>query len=105
MSCDLNEFSLEILISRVEYIRIHSKYSPPDIRELYHIEGLVAVDGYVYIQIMKGIYGLKKSALISYNKLISYMDPHSYYPVPFTTGLWEHNTRRKNLAYVWIILE
>ena len=23
------------------------------------------------------------------------MDPHSYYPVPFTTGIWVHKTRKK----------
>ena len=105
MSCDLNEFSLETLMSRVEYIRIHSKYSSPEIRERYHIEGLILVDGSVYIKIMKGMYGLKKAAIISYNQIISHMEPHGYYIVPFTTGLWAHKTRNVFFAYVWMILE
>ena len=40
------------------------------------------------------MYGLKKSDIIAYNQLISHMDTHVYYPVLFTTGLWEHKTRK-----------
>ena len=40
-------------------MRIHSKYLPPDIIDQYKIEGLIAVDGYVHIKIIKGVYGLK----------------------------------------------
>ena len=39
------------------------------------------------------MYGLKQEAIISYNKLIPRMEPHGYYPFPFTTGLWAHQTR------------
>ena len=35
---------------RVDYMIIHSKYFPPDIRELYQIDGLIAEDVYVYIK-------------------------------------------------------
>ena len=68
-------------------MRIQSKYSPPDVRALYHFDGLIAEDVYVYIKIIKGMYVLKQAAIISYNQLISYMDTHGYYLVPFTTGL------------------
>ena len=43
---------------------------------------------------IKCVYELKQAAIIAYNKLISHMDPHVYYLVPFTTGLWAHKTRR-----------
>ena len=79
---------------RADYIRIHSKYFPLGIRECYHIDVLVAADGCVYIKIIKGMYGIKQAAIIAYNQLISHMDPHGYYPVPFTTVLWSHKTRR-----------
>ena len=93
-----------IPISRAEYMRIYSQYSPPDIRDRYKIEGLIAADGYVYIKIIKGIYGLNQAAIIAYNQLILHMEPHGCYPVPFTTGLREHKTRKK-YAYVWMTLE
>ena len=73
-------------------MRIHSKYFPLDIRDQYQIEVLIAVDGYIYLKIIKGVYGLKQVAIIAYNQIILYMESHGYYPVPFTTGLWTHKT-------------
>ena len=93
MSCDLKQFFMEPPMSRAEYMRIHSKYFPPDIRYRYQIEGLISADGYLCIKIIKGMYGLKQAAIISWNQSISHMEPHGYYLVPFTTGLWSHKTR------------
>ena len=98
-------FLLETQNLRAEYIRIHSKYSPPGIRDQYQIEGLISADGYVYIKTIKGVYWLKQAAIISYNQLISHMEPHGYYPVPFKTGIWAHKTRKTIFSYVWMILE
>ena len=81
-------------MSRAEYMIIHSKYLTPDIRPLYQIDELVAEYGYVYIIIIKGMYGLKQAAIIACNQLIYNMETHSYYTVPFTTVLWYHKTRR-----------
>ena len=81
-------------MSRSEYMRIQSKYFPPDIRDRYQIDVLLAADGYVYIKIIKVMYALKHAATIVYNKIISHMAPHVYYPVPFTTVIWEHKTRK-----------
>ena len=74
-----------------EYILV---YFDLDIGALYHIDRPIVEDGYVYIKITKGVYGLKQATIIAYNQLISHMEPHGYYPVPFTTGLWAHKTRR-----------
>ena len=58
-------------MSRAEYMKINSKYFPPDIRHRYEIEKLIAVDRYVYIKIIKGMYGLNKAAIISTRLLSS----------------------------------
>ena len=62
------------------------------------------LDGYVYIKIIKGMYGLKQAANIAYNQLILHMEPHSYYPVPFTTRLWAKRPEKHNFAFVWMTL-
>ena len=79
-------------------MRIHSRYLPPDIRARYQTDGLIAADGYVYIKVVKGMYGPKQAAIISYNQLISNMEPQGYYAVLFTTGLWSQNIRRNVFA-------
>ena len=40
------------------------------------------------------MYGLKQSIIIAYNQIISHIEPHGYYPVPFATGIWAHRTRK-----------
>ena len=65
---------------------------------LNHIDGLIAEYGCVYIKTIKGVYGLKQAATISYNQIISHMEPHGYYPVPFKTGRWYQKTRITNFC-------
>ena len=81
-------------MSRAEYMRIHSKYFPQDTKDRYKIKGLIAADVYVYIKIIKGLYGLNQADIISYNQIILQTEPYVSYPVPFKTGLWAHNTRK-----------
>ena len=78
---------LEPKMSRAEYMRIHTKCFPEDIRDQYYIDVLIAEDGYVYSKTIKGIYGLKQAAIIAYNRIIYHMEPHGYYPGPLTTVL------------------
>ena len=40
------------------------------------------------------MYGLKQESITSYNQIISLMEPLGFYPLTFTTELWEHKTRR-----------
>ena len=77
-----------------EYMRIHAKYLLDDIRLQYNIESLVDLDGYVYVRIKKGMYGLKQAAILAYNPLFKQLKPHGYQPCPETTGLWRHKTRK-----------
>ena len=53
-----------------EYMRIHSKYFFDDIRQKYNIDDIIVSDGYVYVRIEKGMYGLKQAAMLAYNNLI-----------------------------------
>ena len=51
------------------------------------------------------MYVMKLASIIAYNQLISNMEPHGYYPAPFSTVLWAHKYRKTKKSYVWIILE
>ena len=82
---------------RAHYIRINSKYFLLDIISRYQIDGLIAADGYVYIKTTKGMYGLKQSDIISYNQIISHMEPRGYYTVTFKTVLWAQGEKNKVL--------
>ena len=69
-------------------MRIHSKYFSPDIHKVYSIEALIYDDEYVYTKIVRGVYGPKQAAIISYNQLFHYTNKYGYYSITFTTRIW-----------------
>ena len=76
-----------------EYMKVHIKNFPQDIIDKYNLNYLVEKDGYVYIKIKKGMYGLKQAALLAYNQLKDNLAKHGYHPIKHTIGLWKHDTR------------
>ena len=93
MSLDLKDFFLMSPMPVPEFMKIHIKNFPPDIIEFYKLQQKVTPDGYIYIRIKKGMYGLKQAALLGYENLIKNLKPHGYYPIPHTDGLWKHHTK------------
>jgi hypothetical protein len=65
---------------------------PEEIVQNYNLNAL-AVDGWVYIEIRKGMYGLKHAGLIANQLLQTCLAPFGYYPARHTQGLWLHKTR------------
>jgi hypothetical protein len=49
--------------------------------------------GWVYIEIRKGMYGLKQAGLLANQLLQTRLAPFGYYPARHTPGLWLHKTR------------
>ena len=91
-SADLKDHFLASPMNRPEYMKIPYKYFPDDIIQKYNLQNKVS-NGYIYIKIKKGMYGLKQAALLAYNKLVQHLAPHGYRPVPHSLGLWTHDTR------------
>jgi hypothetical protein len=60
--------------------------------EKYNLKAL-AVDGWVCIEIRKGMYGLKQAGLLTNQLLQKRLAPFGYYPARHTPGLWLHKTR------------
>jgi hypothetical protein len=65
---------------------------PEEIIEKYNINAL-AVDGWVYIEIRKGMYGLKQVGLLANHLLQNRLAPFGYCPALHTPGLWLRKTR------------
>jgi hypothetical protein len=65
---------------------------PEEIVDKYNLSAL-AVDGWVYIEMRKGMYGLKQVGLLANQLLQTRLAPFGYYPAHHTPGLWLHKTR------------
>jgi hypothetical protein len=65
---------------------------PEEIIKKYNLKAL-AVDGWVYIEIRKGMYGLKQAGLLANQLLQTCLATFWYYPARHTPGLWLQKTR------------
>jgi hypothetical protein len=74
-----------------EYMRMLLSRFPEENVSKYNLKGL-AVDGWVYVEIRKGIYGLKQEGLLDNQLLQKLLAPFGYYPARHTPGLWLHKT-------------
>ena len=65
---------------------------PDEITDQYNLRAL-AHDGWVYMQIEKGMPGLKQAGKIANDRLKTHLKKYGYAPVPRTPALWAHATR------------
>lgn len=92
MTLDLKDHFLASPMDDPEYMRIPVRYIPDDIMQRYKLHEKVH-NGYVYVKIKKGMYGLKQAALLAFNFLVENLKPFGYEPIPQTVGLWKHKSR------------
>jgi hypothetical protein len=74
---------------------------PEEIVTKYNLQAL-AVDGWFYIEIRKGMYGIKQAGLLANQLLQHRLAPFVYYPARHTPGLWLHKTRPNDFAVKYV---
>jgi hypothetical protein len=65
---------------------------PDKIMDEYNLHALVH-NGYLYVEVHKGMYGLPQVGLLANVLLAKRLAKHGYSPVPHTHGLWTHKWR------------
>jgi hypothetical protein len=81
-------------------MRLPISILPNDIIKKYDLTRL-AVNGWVYMEIRKRMYGLKQAGLLANQLLQKRFKPFGYYPARHTPGLWLHN--RKPTAFSLVV--
>jgi hypothetical protein len=92
MMMDIKTYYLSTPLPRFEYMKMLLSRFPKEIIQKYNLNDL-AVDGWVCIEIRKGMYGLKQAGLLANQLLQTRLAPFGYYPARHTPGLWLHKTR------------
>jgi hypothetical protein len=77
MMMDINNYYLCTLFPTYEYTRLPISILPLDIIEKYDLTRL-AVNGWVYLEIRKGMYGLKQAGLLANQLLHKRLKPFGY---------------------------
>jgi len=94
-------YYLNTPLPRSEYMKIHISLIPPEIVEHYSLSEKADEDGFIFIKIDKGMYGLPQAGILAYQLLKKRLEPHGYYPVRHTQGYWRHRT--KPTAFVLVV--
>jgi hypothetical protein len=92
MMMDINNYYLGTPLPRSEYMKMLLPHFPEEIIQKYNLNAL-AIDGWVNIEIRKGMYGLNQAGLLANHLLQTRLAPFWYYPAPHTPGLWLQKTR------------
>ena len=74
-------------------MKLHIHIIPQEIIDKYALHKLVDENGWVYLENLKGMYGLKQAGIIANMELTKHLDKFGYHPFQHTPGLWKHNTR------------
>jgi hypothetical protein len=80
MMMDIRNYYLGTPLPQFEYMKMLLSRFPEEIVNKYNLDAL-AVDGWVYIEIRKGMYGLKQAGLLANQLLTTRLAPFGYYPV------------------------
>jgi Reverse transcriptase (RNA-dependent DNA polymerase) len=91
---DIKDFYLNTPMSPEDYayMRIPRHAIPDDIFDKYELADKMH-NGHAYLQIKKGMYGLKQAGRLANDQLVTFLASYGYRPVEHTPGLWRHDTR------------
>ena len=90
LTVDIKNFYLNTPMERFEYMRLRYEIIPQEIIEKYDLDRIKTNDGWVYIKIQKGMYGLPQAGILANKLLTKHIARHGYYPCTHTPGLWRH---------------
>ena len=82
------------------YAKLHRTAIPQKFIDAYKLKELFNKNGFVYIEIRRGMYGLKQAGKIAHEQLKDFLEPHGYTPIQNTPGLWTHKTRKLSFTLI-----
>jgi hypothetical protein len=98
MTIDIKDFYLNTPMDRPEFMRLKMADIPKDFIELYNLRQLATPDGYVYVRVQKGMYGLPQAGIIAQQLLEKRLLANGYHQSTVTPGFWKHDWRPISFA-------
>ena len=94
MTLDLKDFYLGTPMQppQCAYMKVRRRYIPQKIIDLYNLESMFDQDGYIYVEIRRGMCGLPQAGRIASDQLMRLLKPARCVPCDVTHGLWKHTT-------------
>ena len=96
---DVSNFYLETPMNRYEYMKMPLSIFPSWTRKQYNLDEN-ALNGFVYWEIRKAIYGLPQAGMLANKQLRKHLKPAGFYEVAHTPGLWKHKRRPIQFSHI-----
>ena len=91
-TADVKNFYLGTPLDRPEYMKMKIELFPQEFIDEYDLLPKVK-NGYVYIKIIRGMYGLPQAGILANKLLKERLLAEGYYEVKYTPGLFKHKVR------------
>ncbi len=78
MTLDEKNFYLNTPMVRFEYVHIKINDIPEEIIVEYQLRDRVTADGFVYVEVQKGMYGLPQAGILAQELLEKRLNEHGY---------------------------
>ena len=89
LGLDIKNFYLQSKLPNSQWMKFLINLIPTEIIKQYNLQD-IQHNGWVYLEIVKGMYGLKESGKLVFDQLVKHLVPYGYAPYKYTTGLWKH---------------
>eukprot|EP00804_Cyclotella_cryptica_P024856 CCRYP_020557-RA/>CCRYP_020557-RA protein AED:0.45 eAED:0.45 QI:0/0/0/1/0/0/3/0/298 len=93
MTIDIKDFYLNTPMARPEFMRLKLADIPKDFIILFNLRQLATPDGYIYVHVQKGMYGLPQAGIIAQQLLKTRLIANGYRQSTVTPGFWKHDWR------------
>jgi len=101
MTLDITDFYLGTPLKYKRYLKVHKKMIPSKTRtELQIADNDFDINGYIYVEITKGMYGLPEAGILAQQRLYKHLIEHQFELAENTSGLLKHKTRNLTFSLV-----
>ena len=95
MTMDIKNFYLNTPLKWYEYLHLKVEDIPKDVQQEYQLQDKATQDGWVYVEVQKGMYGLPQAGLLAQD-LVTRLAKHGYEQNELIPGLWKHKKDPSN---------
>eukprot|EP00956_Cyclotella_meneghiniana_P020906 scaffold37523_cov49-Cyclotella_meneghiniana.AAC.1 len=92
-NADIANFYLMTPLKRPEYAKIRLSDIPDEIIVEYNLKEKATSDGWVYIKVIRGMYGLPQAGSLGHDLLEQRLNAEGYFQSKIVPGLWKHEVR------------
>ncbi|KAL7474338.1 hypothetical protein ACHAW6_000313 [Cyclotella cf. meneghiniana] len=90
MTMDISNFYLMTPLPRPKYIRVKLLDLPEEIIKEYILRDKANKKGYIFLKVVKGMYGLPQAGLLANELLEKLLNKHGYFQSKLIPSLWKH---------------